>query len=108
MKAASCKGGRSGATVGLGFYGFATAAAAAARAKVCDSGSRSVAVAGILFGVDRRRDATGNQSRARRCHWSGKGTGGHQGCGLQVAPVGTAGGCRSGARACSSCDLVGR
>lgn len=56
VKAASCKGGRSGATVGLGFYGFATAAAAAARAKVCDSGSRSVAVAGILFGVDRRRD----------------------------------------------------
>lgn len=71
-------GGRGGGATaaGLGFYGFANAAAiaagagAAARAKACDSGGCS-AVAGILFGVDRSRDTSGNESRAGRCHRSG-------------------------------------
>lgn len=61
VMAAGDEGG--GTTTGLGFYGFATAAAAAAGAKASDICSGS-AVAWVLFGVDRSRDTTGNQSRA--------------------------------------------
>lgn len=59
MAAGGRKGGGGGATTTVGrvFQGFATAAAAAARAKVCHGGCRSAAaVAGVLFGVDRSRN----------------------------------------------------